>query len=69
MIIALYAVSCLIIAALLVFGLILTRSVVRLWMERSKRNSVLVSKPRWFSGPWRFRCCPSSSCFLSAIPF
>jgi PAS domain S-box-containing protein len=37
-IIALYALSSLIIAALLVFGLILTRSVVRLWMERSKEQ-------------------------------
>lgn len=35
-IIALYAVSSFITAALLVFGLILTRSVVRLWAERSK---------------------------------
>ncbi len=37
-IIALYALSSLIIAALLVFGLILTRSIVRLWMERSKEQ-------------------------------
>jgi PAS domain S-box-containing protein len=35
-VIALYAVSTFITAALLVFGLILTRSVVRLWAERSK---------------------------------
>ena len=37
-IIALYAVSSLITAALLVFGLILTRSVIRLLMERSKQQ-------------------------------
>ena len=37
-IIALYAVSTLITAALLVFGLILTRSVIRLLMERSKQQ-------------------------------
>lgn len=36
-ILALYAVSSLITAALLVFGLILTRSIVRLWAERSKQ--------------------------------
>ena len=37
-IIALYALSSLITAALLVFGLILTRSIVRLWMEQSKQQ-------------------------------
>ncbi len=36
--IALYAVSCFITAALLVFGLILTRNIVRLWAERSKEQ-------------------------------
>ena len=36
-ILALYAVSSLITAALLVFGLILTRSIVRLWAERRKQ--------------------------------
>src|ERR1700675_843931 len=35
-VIALYAVSSFITAALLIFGLILTRSIVRLWAERSK---------------------------------
>jgi len=35
---ALYAVSCFITAALLIFGLILTRSIVRLWAERSKEQ-------------------------------
>jgi two-component system, NtrC family, nitrogen regulation sensor histidine kinase NtrY len=35
---ALYAVSCFITAALLVFGLILIRSMVRLWVERSKEQ-------------------------------
>ena len=37
-IIALYALSSLITAALLVFGLILTRSIIRLWMEQSKQQ-------------------------------
>ena len=37
-VIALYAVSSFITAALLVFGLILTRSVLRLWAERSKEQ-------------------------------
>ncbi len=37
-IIALYALSSLITAALLVFSLILTRSIIRLWMERSKQQ-------------------------------
>lgn len=37
-IIALYALSSLITAALLVFGLILTRSIVRLWTERGKQQ-------------------------------
>ncbi|HEY4979280.1 MAG TPA: ATP-binding protein [Candidatus Acidoferrum sp.] len=37
-IIALYALSSLITAALLVFGLILTRSIIRLWAERSKQQ-------------------------------
>ncbi len=37
-IIALYAVSCFITAALLIFSLILIRSIVRLWMERSKQQ-------------------------------
>jgi len=35
---ALYAVSSFITAALLIFGLILTRSIVRLWAERSKEH-------------------------------
>ena len=35
---ALYAVSCFITAALLIFGLILTRNIVRLWAERSKEQ-------------------------------
>jgi len=34
----LYAVNCFITAALLIFGLILTRSIVRLWAERSKEH-------------------------------
>jgi two-component system nitrogen regulation sensor histidine kinase NtrY len=37
-VIALYAVSSFITAALLIFGLILTRSIVRLWTERSKQQ-------------------------------
>ena len=37
-VIALYAVSRFITAALLIFGLILTRSIVRLWTERSKQH-------------------------------
>lgn len=37
-IIALYALSSLITAALLVFGLILTRSIIRLWAEQSKQQ-------------------------------
>jgi len=37
-VIALYAVSSFITAALLIFGLILTRSIVRLWTERSKQH-------------------------------
>ncbi len=37
--IALYAVSCFITAALLIFSLILVRSIVRLWMERSKQQT------------------------------
>jgi PAS domain S-box-containing protein len=37
-VIALYAVSSFITAALLIFGLILTRSIVRLWAERSKEQ-------------------------------
>jgi PAS domain S-box-containing protein len=37
-VIALYAVSCFITAALLVFGLILTRSLIRLWAEHSKEH-------------------------------
>ena len=35
---ALYAVSCLITAALLVFGLILARTIVRLWVERRREQ-------------------------------
>ena len=34
----LYAVNCFVFAALLIFGLILTRSIVRLWAERSKEQ-------------------------------
>ena len=37
-VIALYAVSSFITAALLIFGLILTRSLIRLWAERSKEQ-------------------------------
>src|ERR1700682_1288177 len=37
-ILALYAVNSFIFAALLIFGLILTRSIVRLWTERSKQQ-------------------------------
>ncbi len=37
-VITLYSLSSLITAALLVFGLILTRSIIRLWMDRSKQQ-------------------------------
>jgi len=65
---ALYAVSCFITAALLIFGLILTRSIVRLWAERSKEQLGARFKTKMFWAPWPSPSFQSSSCFSSAIP-
>ena len=68
-IIALYALSSLITAALLVFGLILTRSIIRLLVERSKEQPGAQFKTKMVLGPWQFPCFRLSSCSLSAIRF
>ncbi len=47
-----------IVAALLVFLLVLVRTLVRLWRGTARASRARGSKPRWFSGPWPFRFCP-----------
>lgn len=61
----LFALSTFIVIAFLVFGLILTRSVLRLWAEY--RAGLLGSrfKTKWSSERWAFPFCPSFSCFSS----
>jgi len=62
----LFAVSCFMTAALIVFSLILGRTILRLWAESSREQLGARFKRKWLWGPWRFPCCRSFSCLSSA---
>ena len=59
---ALYAVSSFITAALLVFGLILARTILRLWVEQSRAQLGARFKTKMVWARWLCRSCRSSSC-------
>src|SRR5215470_5976829 len=62
---ALYAVSSFITAALLVFGLILARTTLRLWVERSRDQLGARFKTKMVVGATALSLLPSCSCLSS----
>jgi len=66
--IALLSVSSFVTAALLVFGLILMRTVLRLWTSAAKNSLERASKPKWWLEQWSFALARAIHVFCELFP-